>query len=224
MSDDKKSTTPWVELLKYPITIFSLLLALVVAKSMLGLQFGQITEIGPGGLKFAQQASAEIADLAGKLNGALAEIEAIKRASPEARVNSEQGRKEVFAASQTVSDQTAALANLAREQAPSAAPVRRGYIWIGDFNNGNWGKTMLGAGPRDEPVKDPPQNLALSAGYTTLGNMVVRDGLPSNDADYFRARASLGVIPRGTSVRLVNAPVAIDRQYAVQYWAQIEWK
>jgi hypothetical protein len=49
-------------------------------------------------------------------------------------------------------------------------------------------------------------------------------GLPSNDADYFRARMSLGVIPRGTSVRLVNAPVAIDRPYAAPYWAQIEWK
>lgn len=83
---------------------------------------------------------------------------------------------------------------------------------------------MLGAGPRDEPVRDSPASLPLSATYTSLGNMVVRDGLPSNDADYFRARASLGVIPRGTSIRLVTAPVAIDRQYAVQYWAQIEWK
>lgn len=49
-------------------------------------------------------------------------------------------------------------------------------------------------------------------------------GLPSNDADCSRVRKSLGVIPRGTSVRLVNAPVAIDRPYAVPYWAQIEWK
>lgn len=49
-------------------------------------------------------------------------------------------------------------------------------------------------------------------------------GLPSNDADCFRARASLGVIPRGTSVRLVNAPVDIDRPYAVQCRTQIECK
>jgi hypothetical protein len=223
MNDDKKYA-PWVELLKYPITIFSLLLALVAAKSMLGLPFGQITEFGPGGLKFAHDAKAEIADLAGKLNGAMAEIEALKKATPEVRANSDQGRKDVFAASQTVSDQTAALSNVVRDQTPTAAPLRRGYIWIGDFNNGNWGKTMLGSGTRDEPVKEPPISLALSATYTTLGNIVVRDGLPSNDVEYFRARASLGVIPRGTSVRLVNAPVAIDRQYAVQYWAQIEWK
>lgn len=223
MSDDRKSP-PWVELLKYPITIFSVLLALAAAKSMLGIQFGQITEFGPGGVKFAREASAEIADLASGLNGALAEIEALKKASPNTQANTDQGRKEVHAATQTVSDQTAALANVAREQAPSALEVRKGYIWIGDFSNGTWGKTMLGSGPSDTPVKGPPQNLALSAAYTTLGNMVVRDGLPSNDAEYFRARASLGVIPRGASIRLVNAPVAIDRQYAVQYWAQIEWK
>lgn len=223
MSDDRKSGL-WVELLKYPVTIFSFVLALVVAKSLLGIQFGQVTELGPGGVKFAQQASAEIADLAGKLNGALAEIEALKKVLPDTRANTDQGRKEVFAASQTVSDQTAALANVTRDPVPNAAPVRRGYIWIGDFSNGNWSKTMLGSGARDDPVKDPPASLALSATYTTLGNMVVRDGLPSNDADYFRARPSLGVIPRGTPVRLVNTPVAIDRQYAVQYWAQIEWK
>ncbi len=223
MSEEKK-LGPWVELLKYPITIFSLLLAFAAAKSMLGLQFGQVTELGPGGIKFAQEARAEIADIAGKLNGALAEIEALKKAAPVAQASNDQARKEVFAATQTVSDQTAALANVVREQAPNAPALRKGYIWIGDFN-GSWGRTMIGlASNNDAPVKGPPENLALSATYTTLGNMVVRDGLPSNDAEYFRARPSLGVIPKGTSVRLVNTPIAIDRQYSVQYWAQIEWK
>lgn len=223
MSEEKKSF-PWVELLKYPITIFSLLLALAASKSMLGLQFGPVTEVGPGGIKFSQEARAEIADIASKLNGALAEIEILKKAKPVAQANDDLARKEVFAATQTVSDQTAALANVARDQNPNAKALHKGYIWIGDFN-GTWSKTMLGSpSNNDVPVKVSPEKLPLSATYTTLGNIVVRDGLPSNDSEYFRARASLGVIPKGTTIRLVTAPVAIDRQYSVQYWAQIEWK
>lgn len=213
----------WVELFKYPVTILSLLLALVVAKSLLGIQFGQVTELGPGGIKFAQEARAEIADIASKLNGALAEIEALKKAAPAAQTASPQTQKEVFAATQTVSDQTAQLANVAREIAPNGPVTRKGYIWIGDYKN-SWGRVMLGTGENDTPVKARPEDLPLSATYTALGNLVVRDGLPSNDAEYFRARSSLGVVPKGTSLKLVGTPVAIDREYAVQYWAQIEWK
>lgn len=191
-------------------------------KSMLGIQFGQITEIGPGGLKFAQQASAEIADLAGKLNGALAEIEALKKVSPDARANTDQGRKDVFAATRSVSDQTVALASLVHEPAPSDVPVCGGSIWIGDIPNGIWGKNMLGSGLSDQPVKECPQNLPLSASSTTLGNMIVRDGLTFIDPECFRARASLGVISTGAAMRLVRTPMAIDRHYAVHYFAQIE--
>ncbi|WP_439588255.1 hypothetical protein [Hydrogenophaga sp.] len=222
MSEEKKAG-PWVELLKYPITIFSLLLALVIAKPMLGLQFGQIAKVGPGGIEFAELASNQITDLAGKLNGVRVEIEALKKATPVAQANPDQVQKEAFAATQSVSNQTAALANVSREVAPNATDPRKGYIWIGDFK-GTWGKTMIGTGDNNTPVKLPPDKLPLGTTYTTLGNMVVRDGLPSDDDDYFRARPSLGVIPRGAPFKLVTTPVGIDRGYAVQYWAQIEWK
>lgn len=46
----------------------------------------------------------------------------------------------------------------------------------------------------------------------------------SDDPDYLRGRTSLGVIPRSAPFKLVTTPVGIDRGYAVQYWAQIEWK
>lgn len=221
MSEEKKAS-PWVELLKYPITIFSMLLALVAAKWVLGLQIGPLAKIGPGGIEFVQEARVEIVDIVSKLNGALAEIEALKKAAPVAQATSDQANKEVFAATQTVSNQTAALANVSREVAPNVAAPRKGYIWIGDFK-GTWGKTLISAG-NNEPVKEAPEKLPLGTTYTTLGNMVVRDGLPSDDPDYFRGRPSLGVIPRGTPFKLVTTPVGIDRGYAVQYWAQIEWK
>lgn len=162
MSEPNKQSV-WVELLKYPVTIFSLLLALLVAQSMLGVQFGQVTELGPGGIKFVQQASGEIANLDGKLNGVLAEIEALKKAAPAvATAASTETQAVVFAASQTVSDQTAQFASVAREVAPSGPSARKGYIWIGDYK-GDWGKTMLGTGSDDTPVRGKPEALPLGA-------------------------------------------------------------
>lgn len=221
MSEEKKAS-PWVELLKYPITIFSMLLALVAAKSLLGLEFGAVAKFGPGGIEFAQLASNQIAELDGKLSGLRVEIEALKKAAPAAQAIPDQVQKDAFAATQSVSNQTAALANVSREAAPNNSSSRKGFIWIGDFK-GTWGKTMISAG-NNVPVKEAPEKLPLGTTYTTLGNMVVRDGLPSDDPDYFRGRPSLGVIPRGAPFKLVTTPVGIDRGYAVQYWAQIEWK
>lgn len=209
-----------VELLKYPLTILSLLIALIVAKYTLGVSFGAVTEVSLEGVKFTQDAKGEIADLAGKLNGALAAIEELKKQAGSKETFSPRAQSEIFAATQTVSDQTAQLAKLSSVQA-AGSPKQKGLIWIGDYKNG-WSRVLLSAIDTGKQIVVPPDKLLSGTEYSVLGNMVVRDGLPSNDADYFRGRKSLGVIPRGTKVRLVRAPAAIDRGFAVQYWAEVE--
>ncbi|WP_432723978.1 hypothetical protein R0381_000682 [Jeongeupia wiesaeckerbachi] len=209
-----------IELLKYPVTIFSILLALIAGKYALGISFGPVAEISPSGVKFTQEAKGEITELASKLNGALVAIEELKKHSPAGDTQSAQAKSTVFQAAQTVSDQTAQLATLSTPLVPDA-PKQRGFIWIGDYQS-QWNKPMLAPLGTGQPVSVPPEQLGAGTEYLTLGNMVVRDGLPSNDADYFRARKSLGVVPRGTKVRLIRPPTAINREYAVQYWAEIE--
>jgi hypothetical protein len=217
MAEEKSSG---VELLKYPVTVFSILLALIIAKYTLGISFGVVAEVGPGGVKFAQDAKAEIADIAGKLNGAIVAIEELKKQSGSKEVASSRVQTAIFAATQTVSDQTAQLAKLSSDQ-PVGSSKQKGFIWIGDYKNG-WTNVKLGAVDTGQPITASPETLLSGTEYSILGNMVVRDGLPSNDSDYFRGRKSLGVIPRGTKVRLVRAPVPIDREFAVQYWAEVE--
>ncbi len=214
---DKSST---VELLRYPVTVLSILIALIVAKFALGISFGAVAEVGPGGVKFAQDAKGEIADLAGKVNGALVAIEELKKQTGSKEASSPRATSAIFEATQTVSDQTAQLANLSSEQT-AGAPKQKGFIWIGDYKNG-WSRVLLGAIDTGKEIANPPEKLLSGTEYSVLGNVVVRDGLPSNDTNYFRGRKSLGVIPRGTKVRLVRAPVAIDREFAVQYWAEVE--
>ena len=97
----------------------------------------------------------------------------------------------------------------------------RGYIWIGDFDS-NWDRTALALPDSRQPVEMPPGRIQEGSEFLLLKNMIVRGGLPENDADYFRGRASVGVIPKGTVVRITTAPQGIDREFAVQYWAEVE--
>jgi len=66
-----------VDLLKYPLLVFSMLLALVAAKLFLGLEFGAVTEVSTGGVKFAEKSRATfdaLTDLEVKVNQALVAI------------------------------------------------------------------------------------------------------------------------------------------------------
>ena len=208
-----------VELLKYPLVVFSVLVALIIAKYTLEISFGAVSEISKDGIKFSQEQKGELANLASKLNGAIAEIEQLKKNAPVAQTSSAQAQATVFQAAQTVSDQTAQLANIAAKSPTST--FQQGWIWIGNYKDG-WNPTTLSVPNTGQPVAVAPAQLTPGAEYQITGNMVVRDGLPENDAKYYEARKSLGTLPRGTRVRLVAAPTGVERQFAVQYWAKIE--
>jgi hypothetical protein len=209
-----------IELLKYPLTVFSILIALILGKSYLGITFGPITEVSSSGIKFGQDAKGEIADLAGKLNGALKAIEELNKSAAAKSAKSPVVQATVFEATQTVSDQTAQFAKLPTGQM-TEGPKPKGFIWVGDYENG-WDRVKLGTVDTGQPITAAPTKLLPGTEYRVLANMVVRDGLPSNDAEYFRSRKSLGIVSRGTKVRLVRSPVGINREFAVQYWAEVE--
>ena len=215
--------SPVVELVKYPIAVFSILIALVAARYLLGLEFGLVTEVGTGGVKFAEkksQATFEaLTNLEGKVNQALVELEQLKKVNQKVPESPEL-KAQLFEAAQIVSDQTARVEQI---QLPDGARRGRlkGYIYIGDFKE-TWNRPKLAQLGTGQPITLQPSKLQRGTEYIVLGNMVVRDGLPANDQNYYRGRASLGVIPQGTRVRLVSDPAAVDRGYAIQYWAEVE--
>lgn len=210
-----------VELLKYPITVFSIFLALVGARYLLGITFGQVSKLSTEGVEFATEATQQLTALESKLNGVLAEVEAMKKVS--SRQPSELGpqwQARIAEAQQTVSDQAVKLSRSVANLA-DADDRLRGWIWIGDYRT-DWDRVKLGALESGQPISIPPGQMQAGTEYRLLANMVVRDGRPSNDRDYFNARKSLGVLPAGTVIRLVNKPVDIDREFAMQWWAEVE--
>ncbi len=208
-----------IDLAKYPVAVISIFLALVGAKYVLGIPFGAVSEISTDGVKFSPEAKGEIASLSAQLNSAIRSIEEIKKQLPAQKLTPAQ-HADAFEASQTVPDQTAQLTSV---KSTSGGAESSGYIWIGDFSKAtsSWQRVKLLSPTTNAPLASPPNTIAPGAVFTVSGNMVLRDGLPQNNASYFQARKSLGVLPTGTRIRVVSSPVAIDREFAVQYWLQV---
>jgi hypothetical protein len=216
MAEEKLSL---VELAKYPIAVLSIFLALVGAKYVLDIPFGSVSEITKDGVKFTQDAKGEIASLSAQLNGAMKAIEEIKSQLPTNSLSTE-AKSEIFEASQTVPDQTAQLTTVKRGVTGGELT---GYIWIGDYNKtaSSWQRIKLVSPTTNAPLASAPATVAPGTVFAVSGNMVLRDGLPQNDGAYFQGRKSLGVLPTGTRVKVLSAPVGIDREFAVQYWLQV---
>ncbi|MGH8381397.1 hypothetical protein [Pseudomonas sp.] len=210
------------EIIKYPIIIFSILLSLVAAKHILGLEFGVLTEISINGAKFAEKSKATadaIASIDADLRRAVVDIEQLKKVSNPIP-NTPAMQTESTEAAETVSDQTAKIEQIQISSNAKKTSLK-GYIWIGNYNN-NWKKRILAQPDTGQPIDISPNEMQRGTEYAVLGNMVVRDGLPENNQNYFNGRSSLGVVPSGTRIRLTNVPVAIEREFATQYWAEIE--
>ena len=223
-SNRNEKTGALVELFKYPVTVFSVLVALVFAKLLLGITFGSVSEVGPDGVKFSQDQKAEVADLSSKLNGALASIEALQgqvgKLQPTDDSVASQNQATIFEASQSVSDQAAQLSRFDTLQG-TGSQKQNGYIWIGDYKNGRWSRGVLGSVADGQPFSSSPDKLVSGSEFRILRkNLVARDGMPTNDSVYFRDRRILGVLPIGTKIRLMGPPKVIERKFATQYWAE----
>lgn len=215
----------YVELLKYPVLVLSILLALIAMKFTLGLEFGMLTEFSTSGLKFSEksnQATLEaITELEARIEDLSARLESVEAGDEAAPALSGTEKSKAFSKTQSVSDATANIARLTAAASDDAIPRLTGWMWIGDFN-GKWSKTSLVNLGTGQPITITPSEMQAGTEYRVLGNMVVREGLPPNNAEYYRAQKSLGVVPRGSIVRILKQPVGVNREFAVQYWVQIE--
>lgn len=224
-----------LELVKYPVLVFSIVLALVVLKYALGLQIGVLTEVSTSGVKFSEQSNqatlTAITELESKLADLSAKVSAIEERGPLLGANesgaeetSRSWDSEAFRASQTVSDETAKIAKISNkyyEKSEQKVERLKGWMWLGDYSD-TWSKTTIASLNSGQPIDMAPQNIVVGTDYRVLGNMVVRAGLPPNNKEYFRAQPNLGVIPRNSKIRILKEPEGVDREFAVQYWAEVE--
>ncbi len=166
--------------------------------------------------------SVAVSEVETKLKELTARMEALEKKADTVQVL--RSPKLVSAEFDEVSD---AVSQLSMSQSKSTKTVlvgRKGYIFIGIHNStdGKWKRAILHHQYSNKPVTSAPNQLPVGGGFLVGTNMVLRDGLPPNDNQYFRSIKNIGVIPRGTLVVLLDQPVGIDRGFAVEYWAPVE--
>jgi hypothetical protein len=212
------------DLLKYPIIIFSILLALIVLKFVLGLELGAVTELSTEGVKFAEQSRSTVtalAELEARLEELAQRTEVLEESAQTGSSTRSSPLPEAYAASETVSDATAEVSRIADEMLQHKAKQLRGYILIGSYD-GQWHEQQLARLDTGQPVDAPPKQILSGTEYRVRSNMVVRSGVPVGEATLTRDRRDIGVAARGSRVRVLQSPVRVDRGGDVQYWAEIE--
>jgi hypothetical protein len=217
MSNEKSA---YVELLKYPIVILSILLALIVAKHALGITFGPVKEITKNGVSFDTEVKGGMADLSSRLNEATKEIDELRKLVPVPANQADAIKASVSVAAQTVSEQTAQLSKLSVSSADST--TTRGFMFIGNYDGSTWSEEKLASPDTGQPIATPPDQIQPGSIFKVTDNMVVREGLPANTPKYYRDQKSLGTIISGTKIKIMGTPTGINRGFAMQYWAQVE--
>lgn len=215
----------WNELLKYPIMVASIFLALFGARHLLDFDIGRATRIGADGIEFAEQqerTSEATQALDQALKEALARIEVLENSvnNPSANLDATERKRILEASAQEVSPEVAMLARSTVRDGKSLVYGKVGYIWIGDYQR-EWLKPRL-VGLDGQVIEKAPQAIEVGERYSLRANIVLRKEQPQNNAEYYRGSPSLGVVTSGTQVQIEARPTGIDREFAVQYWAKVK--
>lgn len=92
-----------------------------------------------------------------------------------------------------------------------------GYIFIGNFDNNEWNKTMFA-----ENVNSPG-DIRKGEILTLTSNLYLRAEMPTNSEEYYRNIKSIKILPKGTKVTILGKPVGIKRQHATQWWVHVSY-
>ena len=211
----------WIELLKAPVWVFSILAAAIIAHWALGLKLGAVSKVTASGVEFQNDAGSQIADLTSRLDAAAAAISQLQKAGTNQSAASEAvAQTLVDDAGLAVPDRVARLASVAAS-ASAASPVR-GFIWLGNYDGTRWTRATANWLDSGRPIDKPPALVTPGTVLSLNSNVYIRDGQPANDATYFNGRKTLGVAPTNSHVRIVTPPALIERASTKQYWVQVD--
>lgn len=219
------------EVLKGPATVFSILIALWIAKSILGFD---VSEIGPEGIKVRKMenkidlTSTEVTKMRDEIN----KIKNIEETMSFLAQQSENYKKELekkvreleeknFRDTQLVSDEQAQFAKPIEKKNKTLLKDKIGYMWIGNYSNGKWDDTRLRK-LDGSTISYDPEKIELNSEFTTIGNIYLREQKPEDNLRYYRDINALGIIPKGTKITALEKPIKYVRWIKKQYWMKVK--
>lgn len=172
MENENKS---WIDLLKYPILILSIVLGLILMNLFLDIDFKRLTKISANSIEFStdvNKATSELDERLKKLEIKMSEIDN----------NTKTDTTESFAArnvkeTQVVSDNIARLSfsnpDNKNDLTSTNLKDKEGYIWIGNVVNNNWSEIQL-LDLNNNPVNVNLKNIEVNSSYRVKNNLSLR--------------------------------------------------
>lgn len=211
-----------VLLLRYPILVFSILLALFLARSMLDVRFGSVESIGSDGVKFrdntaefASNATSQIVELAAKIDTLESEMKSLK--IPGKKGNSDNTPPVVGDGTATAPTLSDPLANLvvSSERLAGAEQVKAAYINIGIYGGDQlgWLDTNLIDRKTGGALVRPPSEMKPGDLFVADDNLIAEPALLGGtlmerikETARYTLLGPTRIIRRGTVLKLLEPP------------------
>lgn len=98
-----------------------------------------------------------------------------------------------------------------------------GFLFLGDFDDesGSWTQYMVVDADSGAKPSTAPGSFAQEQRFALRYLMALRESLPPNTPEYFRAVPEVTTLAEGTVVSIRSPPVRIRRGNRSQYWAKV---
>lgn len=203
----------WVELFKFPLTIFVAIISLVIAGLVLGIKPTSF-HYGEMEVEFEHMKKELILT---NLNMQEAFIDL--KASDTTEGSEPEPPPEVEMQQNTVSDRVAQFSMVETEEGPQSVFKHvTGYIFIGSFNKATESYENI-------KVEIPGDDLRrLRPGTVTIvnDNLVIRENSPVKNVRYYKGEKKVGLANRGSEVRILERPQMRDLGDFQEYWMKVE--
>ena len=217
------------EMLKYPVIMTTVLLGLFLAQELLGIDLSNLSKLSFGSLavefddKTRNESSSAISEFEIKFSELSNRMDAFEKTTNKRGSLPSQTPKSLSAELNVVSDEVSQLSKSQSRFTKTTLFGRHGYIYVGIYNSSadEWKRAILLRPDSGQPVTSAPDELPVGGMFLLQANIVLRDGLPPNNKEYFKSTKNIGVIPSRTLVALRGQPVGIERKYSVEYWAPV---
>ncbi len=217
------------KMFKYPVIMATTLLGLFLARELLDIDVSNVSKISLGGMglefdnKTRNEATSAISEFETRFNELAERMDVFEKTIDPAQDLPSQTPKNLSAELNVVSDEVSQLSKSQSKFTKTTLFGRQGYIYVGiyDSSDGEWKRAILLRPDSSQPVTSAPDQLPAGGRFLLRVNIVLREGLPPNDEQYFRSRKNIGVIPSETLVALLGKPVGIKRANSVEYWAPV---
>jgi hypothetical protein len=220
MDNENKS---WIELLKYPVLILSIVLGLILLDFFLDIDFTRLTKISTSSIEFSTDVNKATSELDDRLTKLELKMDELTKNNKTDTAESFTTRN--IKETQIVSDNIAKLSfsntDNKNDMTSTNLKEKEGYIWIGNYNNNSWSEIQL-VDLNNNPINSNLKSIEINTSYRIKNNLSLRDQKPESSLNYFWHINRTGVIPRGTKIRILEEPVAFKRKKAMQYWAKIK--